>query len=141
MQKFTTYTVVDITETKVYRNNPNVLQQARQQQQNFNTFMQILGLRANIYYDKSPVKIENADISQYDLGTSIIDQKQTIWQFDFTVEYDGAFAEGESQTTGLINDFDLVPIITALDETARINNNVFLTTDQKYKNICFKLHT
>lgn len=141
MQKFTIHTVVDITETKVYRNNPNLLQQARQQQQNFDTFMQILGLRANIYYDKSPIRIENTDVSQYDLGTSIITQKQTIWQFEFSVEYDGAFAQEEDQTAGLINDFDLVPIITALDETARINNNVFLTTDKKYKNICFKIHT
>ena len=32
-------------------------------------------------------------------------------------------------------DFDLVPVISGLDETIEINNNVFRTTDKKAKNI------
>jgi hypothetical protein len=141
MQKFTIYTVVDITETKVYRNSTNLLPEARKQQQNFDTFMQILGLRANIYYDKPPIKSEDTDVSELGFGTEMSKNLHTLWKFDFSVEYDGAFAEGDDQTAGLVNDFDLIPIITALDESARINNNVFLTTDKKYKNIVFKVQS
>jgi hypothetical protein len=139
MQKFTLYSLVDITETKVFRNSPNVLPEARKQQQNFDTTMQILGLRANIYYDSPPQKLEDADVSEYNFGTALSKDVHTVWKFDFEVEYDGAFEVDSNPVGGMLQDFDLIPIITNLDETAKINNNVFLTADKKYKNISFNL--
>lgn len=141
MQNFTLYSLVDITETKVYRSAPNLLPEARKQQQNFDTVMQILGLRANIYYESSPEKLDDVDLSDYEFGSALNKENHTVWKFNFSVEYDGAFDVDSNPVGGLLTDFDLIPIITALDETARINNNVFLTTDKKYKNIYFNLRS
>jgi hypothetical protein len=38
----------------------------------------------------------------------------------------------------LEDDFDLVPVISGLNETIKINNNVFRTKDKKAKNIVIK---
>ena len=48
-----------------------------------------------------------------------------------TVDEGRTFPEPEI----LEKDFDLVPVISGLDETIEINNNVFRTTDKKAKNI------
>ena len=39
----------------------------------------------------------------------------------------------------LMQDFDLIPIITGLNETVNINTPAFSTTDTVDKNIVFKL--
>ena len=59
----------------------------------------------------------------------------TYWEFEFEIEYEGGL-----DTEMLVSDFNLVPVITGLNETAKINISVFDTKDAKRKNILFK-HT
>ena len=126
--RVTITTVIDITETNA-RNKEDKL--ARQQQANYLTMLQTVGLRVNA----NPIHcIEKVgDVSDFGFGTAITG-KQRYWEFLFEHDYEGAVTE-ETLTA----DFDLVPIITGLKDTAVINNHAFRTKDATEKNILFKL--
>ena len=51
------YTLVDITHTGQHRNEPGK-ETLRWKEQNFNTLLQTLGIRANITYFASPIMTE-----------------------------------------------------------------------------------
>jgi hypothetical protein len=60
--------------------------------------------------------------------------KHSIWQFDFEIEYEDAM------NLELLNsDFNLIPVIDGLDETAKFTNSVFTTQDPEYANIFFQI--
>ena len=55
------------------------------------------------------------------LGFGRLIQKQTkLWTYDFDI------TEGALDIETLVNDFDLIPIITQLDETAEFKMHIFL---------------
>jgi hypothetical protein len=122
------YTIVDITETKARRNDDK---KSYSQQCNFNTVLQTVGLRVNI----NPISCkEYVDlIDDLGFGKSFVG-KQRYWEFTFDVEY-----EGGTNETLLATDFDLIPVITDLNETANINNHVFRTSCPNDRNIVFKI--
>jgi hypothetical protein len=72
--------------------------------------------------------------SKLGLGTSF-KTKQSVWKYTFDMEYDGAL-----DVETLVNDFDLIPIITQLDETAQFDNAHFLTKNTAKTNICFEIN-
>lgn len=122
-------TLIDITETKKHRNNSKD-NLAINQQANFMTFAQTLMLRKNLYFETPTVVEENAK----DLGFgSEYDGTHKVWVVDISVD------EGQHlpDASDLINDFNLVPVIGGLNETIKINNNVFRTKG-KAKNTIFK---
>jgi hypothetical protein len=127
--RFKLYTLVDITETGARRSD-----QPKQfrQQQNFQTVMQTIGLRVNPIYINSPQVVNNLP-SKYNLGSNY-KTKQNIWEYAFDIEY----ADGLDIDT-LINDFDLIPIITGLDETSTFENAHFLTKNSTSTNIYFEI--
>ena len=127
--KFKLYTLVDITETGARRGEDP---KRMRQQQNFLTVLQTIGLRVNPTYIKEPNLI-NESPSKYNLGKTY-KNKQNIWEYTFEIEYEDAL---DVQT--LINDFDLIPIITGLDETVKFKNDVFLTKNDELNNIYFEL--
>jgi hypothetical protein len=126
--RVTLITVVDITETNARKEDDKL---ARNQQANYLTMLQTVGLRVNA----EPLKCEThvGDVSEFGFGSAITG-KQRYWEFTFEHDYEGAVTE---QT--LTDDFDLVPIITGLNETAHINNQAFRTKDATERNIVFKL--
>ena len=126
--RVTLTTVIDITETNARRHDDKL---ARDQQANYLTMLQTVGLRVQ----PKPVlcDVNVGDVSDFGFG-SAISGKQRYWQFEFEHDYAGAVTE---QT--LADDFDLVPIITGLNETALINNSAFRTKDNNERNIIFKL--
>jgi len=126
--RVTLKTVVDITETNARKQDDKL---ARDQQANFLTMLQTVGLRVNANPLNCEVKV--GDVSDFGFGSAITG-KQRYWQFTFEHDYEGAVTE-----TTLVDDFDLVPIITGLNETATINNHAFRTKDATEKNIVFKL--
>ena len=127
--RFKLYTLVDITETGARRGEDP---KQHRQQQNYLTVIQTIGLRVNPTYVKSPTVI--ADIpSKFGLGTKF-KTKQNIWEYTFDIEYAGAL---DIET--LVNDFDLIPIITDLNETATFDNAHFLTKDPAICNIIFEV--
>jgi|TARA_B110000977_G_scaffold165641_1_gene212994 hypothetical protein len=126
--RVTITTVVDITETNARRDDPAL---HKQQQSNYLTLLQTVGLRVQ----PTPIGCNSfvGDISGYGFGTSIAD-KQRYWVFEFTYDYVGGLSEEM-----LMDDFDLVPIVTQLTDTATISNGAFRTKHKTDCNIIFKL--
>ena len=127
--RFIIHTLVDITETGSRRGEDP---KQYRQQQNFLTVMQTIGLRVNPTYVKAPEVVKEVP-SKLGLGTSY-KTKQSVWKYVFDMEYEGAL---DIET--LVNDFDLIPIITQLDETAEFDNAHFLTKNTALTNISFEI--
>jgi len=125
--KFNLITLVDITETKARRGeNPDQWKQ----QQNFNTMLGCISLRANPSYTTKP-KNEQRNIDNLGFGKAH-KGKHNVWEFNFEIEY------GYLDEEMLINDLDLIPIISNLEETAKLNPSCFMTNNGE-RNIIFKL--
>ena len=125
------YTTVDITNTGQYRTEPGK-EADRWKEQNFQTVLQTLGMRANISFNKSPKVIE---ISGHIFGfntTNII----RVWQFEFYTERENFFQSDNNPIGYLIEDFDGVPYISGLDESMEQNYDVFVTEGPS-RNIIF----
>lgn len=125
-------TLLDITETKKHKHNCTE-KMAVNQQANFMSFFNCLSMRFNPYYEVGPVVTEE-DVSGLGFG-SAYEGKHNVWTFEFNLE---TAVAGVDHTT-LIDDFDLIPMISMLSETIKINNNVFKTKDKKARNIVFIL--
>ena len=127
MERIQIFTVIDMTETNVGRSGEA---KQRNQQANYNTVVQTAGLRVN----PMPISLESkvGVVDGIGFGSSIKD-KQRYWVFTFQHEFENALNIDQ-----LKDDFDLVPVITGLDETALINNSAFRTKDSVETNIVFK---
>lgn len=125
------YTFVDITHTGQYRSEPGK-EAARWKEQNFNTILQTIGIRANIYYDSNPIVTEvKGSLVGFDT-----DQIIRLWRFDFYTEREYVFEEDGDPIKYLKDDFELVPYIQGLDELLEQNYAVFITSGP-LKNIVF----
>lgn len=125
MKRFRVLTLVDITETRQYRKEVNK-ESEYQQQQNFNTLLQTIGMRVNPIYETSPHKI-TVNVKDYSFG-SLYSGEHTVWCWDFGIEYEGGFTDETGNPIGLlVNDINLVPIISKLSETADLKVPVFDT--------------
>ena len=127
--RFIIHTLVDITETGSRRGEDP---KEYRQQQNFLTVMQTIGLRVNPTYLHAPTVIKEVP-SKLGLGT-LYKTKQSVWKYVFDMEYQDALT-----IETLVNDFDLIPIITNLNETANFENAIFLTKDAVKCNIFFSI--
>ena len=127
--RFKLHTLVDITETNSRRGEDPV---AYRQQQNYLTVMQTIGLRVNPTYVKAPIVIKEIP-SKLGLG-SAFKTKQNVWTYEFDIEYEGSLS-----VETLVNDFNLVPIITELTETAKFSQAQFISTNPDKNNIIFEL--
>jgi len=126
--RFTLYTLVDITETGARRGeDPKLFKQ----QQNFLTVLQTIGLRVNPTYIGAP-ECKKDMPGKYSFGKDY-KNKQNIWEYTFDIEYEDAI---DIET--LHKDFDLIPIITGLDESVQFKNAVFSSQNSASKNIIFK---
>ena len=127
------YTTVDITNTGQYRNEPGK-EADRWKEQNFQTLLQTIGIRANISYRKSP------DIVRV-VGTMIGFETNKLvraWRFDFSTERSEFFEKDGNPVGCLLEDFEGVPYIAGLDECMDQNYNVFVT-EGPARNIVFQL--
>ena len=128
---YTLYTTVDITHTGQYRNEFGK-ESLRWKEQNFQTVLQTLGMRANISFKADPVQMEiNGKLVGFNT-TDIIN----VWRFNFSTEQDRFFEKDNDPVGYLIEDFDAVPYIADLDESMVQNYAVFVT-EGKNKNIVF----
>ena len=121
--------LVDITKTGKHKNNSKD-DKAIFQNANYLTFQNCIMLRSNIISDTIP-KIETMNVVNTTFGTSYSGEHK-VWNMIFDTERD------EATTLDLLReDIDLVPIIPSLDETIKINNDVFRTSDPEYNNVLF----
>ena len=121
-------TLVDVTQTNEKRGGEP---KRYSQQSNYNTLIQTATLRANFL----PIRVEmnNSSINQFEFGKKDKD-KQKHWIIRLEAE-----RESVGLDIAMLNeDFDLVPIVLGLDETVKIPDNVFNTTDSELKNIIFR---
>jgi hypothetical protein len=128
------YTLVDITETGVTRDR-GTQELERNQQRNWETVLQCIGIRAQPMNMVS--KVEELDLDYLEFG-EMYTGKQRVWSFGFLVEHKEVFAKS-NQPLGLLDDsFDQVPVITGLTETALFMLPIFYTSGA-IKNIYFKI--
>ena len=123
----TCYTLVDITCTNFVR-RPKTQQETfqRNQQRNYETFQQLISLRAQPLIIQSPKKLTNIDIEDYNFGEYYMPSvfKYDIWYFQFDSEHIPSYSAGNSPVGSLNDDFDAVPIIDGLSETAKIHSRI-----------------
>jgi hypothetical protein len=126
------YTLVDITHTGQHRTEPGK-ESLRWKEQNFQTLLQTLGIRANVTFTSSPIATElNGRLIGFDTDTII-----RVWRFDFFTDRDFLYQDDTDNPVGhLINDFRLVPYIAGLDEKMEQKYAVFNPEDPG-KNIVF----
>ena len=119
-------TLIDITETGV-RKGPDKI--AVGQQTNWDTLIQVMGLRANPEPQQGSMK--KVDISEYNFG-SLYKGKHNVWTYEFWLP------EGSISIDNLKDDFDLVPFIADLEESIASEMHVFLTKNVEKCNILFE---
>ena len=126
------YTTVDITHTGQYRNEPGK-EADKWKEQNFQTVLQTLGIRANISYVNKPVIMEVAgNVLGFETKNVI-----KVWRFDFYTERDFLFEENGDPVGCLKGDFNAVPYIAGLGESMEQNYAIFVS-DGLARNIIFQ---
>jgi hypothetical protein len=136
LKLFQGFTLVDITATGVTRSN-DVDDIKRNQQCNWETVLQCMGLRTQPQNIVSPQSIE-IDVDGFQFG-DLYQGVQRVWTWSWTVEQSGVYEVHGKNIGGLINDFEQVPIICGLEETARFMLPIFYPHGA-IKNIYFKQH-
>lgn len=120
--------LVDITNTSARRNEDKKLYC---QQSNYSTVIQTSCLRVNMVPFNHTIEFGN--INQLGFGNRY-KNRQKYWSIIFENEYTNSITLPE-----LEDDFDLVPIVLNLDETAKIETPVFSTKDATFKNLVFNI--
>lgn len=130
MQKIRCYTLFDITATGInghvkaaqfpYRTRSGMeiqdstgLSRARNQQRNFDTMLQLIGLRTQMFNVTEPVIDSNGPFGN-----------QRTWSFDFEVEPQSQWLVDGDQLWMLRQDSEGTPMLTGLDETAKVEPRI-----------------
>ncbi|CAB4129164.1 hypothetical protein UFOVP112_262 [uncultured Caudovirales phage] len=120
---FQGYSLVDITTTGVIR-SANLDSIERNQQRNWETVIQCMGLRAQPHNIQEPVEAMFSDIGIAEFG-DFYTGEQRVWTWSWTIEQDGVYDLPDAPLGGLMQDFEQVPVITGLTETAKFMLPIF----------------
>ena len=118
------HTLVDITKTNEVSGMVNSME--RNQQRNWETLVQVLGLRAQLITLSTPTK-KIMDLTGTPFGGQF-NGTHAVWSFTFGVEQDAVFSSATRAHGTLESDFVNVPIIMGLSETALIQVPTFSVT-------------
>jgi hypothetical protein len=121
LQFFQGYSLVDITPTGIIRGTNNEYE--RNQQRNWETVLQCIGLRTQPHNISEP-ESTLAELKWLQFG-DFYSGEQRIWTWTWAIEGLGAYDLNEKPLAGLLQDFEQVPVITGLDETARFMLPIF----------------
>ena len=132
---FQGYSLIDITATGVFRGQDEGSLE-RNQQRNWETVIQCIGLRTQPHHIQEPVPADLIDVANAEFG-DFYSGSQRIWTWSWAVEQDGIYDLNDQLLLGLQQDFEQVPIITGLTETARFMLPIFYPYGS-IKNIYFK---
>lgn len=124
MDSFVGYTLVDITNTGVIHASPTN-EFERNQQRNWETVLQAIGLRAQPLHIQGPEWIQ-AEVDRFDFGEFYQGQHK-IWVWTFSIEHSNVYEKDGNPVALLEQDFDKVPVTTYLSETARFMLPIFYT--------------
>lgn len=125
---FTCHTLIDITNTGVIRDSADAhMHKLRNQQRNWETFLQVLSLRSQPVIIEYPRLLKGVPLDQYGFSEG----KGNVWTFRFTSEHT------DSYTVEILEqDIHQVPILTGLDETVVFTVGV-IDTRSSTKNTYF----
>jgi hypothetical protein len=136
LEYFTICTLVDITPTGVTRNKPGD-EHKRDQQRNWETVLQVLGIRAQPTVVEGPMSgLIDEDVLEKLFGDMYIGE-QRVWIASFCIEHKDIYKKDDEQLALLAEDFNQVPVVTGLDETARFILPIFYSHGA-IKNITFR---
>lgn len=127
------YTLIDITKTDVIKYTPE-LERMRNKQRNWETVMQVLGLRTQIMTSRQ-LPTETKELAKFEFGSEYAG-KHRVWTFEFEVEFENLYLKDRDAYGVLKYDFSNTPIVLGLDETAEPPMPLFYT-DGASKNIYF----
>jgi hypothetical protein len=113
----TCFTLIDVTATGVTKG----LGEARDQQRNWESVVQLLGLRAQPFVNRTPVRWDDESLKYFEFG-NFYEGHHTVWAFQFSGDREDSYLIEE-----LDKDFDQIPIVLGLDETARFMLPLFHT--------------
>ena len=123
LQFFQGFTLVDITATGVTRaNDPDQIE--RNQQRNWETVIQCMSLRTQPQHIQEPMMVNINDINMFEFG-DMYTGAQRVWTWHWAVENTDVYDLPGKTLGGLQQDFEQVPIITYLSETARFMLPIF----------------
>lgn len=116
-QSFVLVTLIDITETGELRGNSK----QRNQQRNWESVIQVLSLKTQPTIIEGPVRIDDMDFRQHKNILQVFGEfykelpgLQSLWAIKFNAELTDIYSIDQ-----LYEDFEQVPVILGLDETAR----------------------
>jgi hypothetical protein len=137
LQFFAGYTLVDITATGVTRST-EIEQLERNQQRNWETVIQCLGLRTQPHMIQVPIILEQelhgpGGFEFGDMYTGV----HRVWYWMWATERVDVYDLPNKTLGGLQEDFEQVPVVTHLSETARFMLPIFYPHGT-IKNIYFK---
>lgn len=121
--RFELYSLVDIENTGARKDAGFVL---HSKEQNYLSVLNTISMRANPTIVKPPTQVMEFP----DFGSSY-GNPTVAWHMIFEIEY------GIHSIEMLEEDFQLVPVITGLDEKVTLEYSVFRTKPDQYKNIIF----
>ena len=128
--RFKVLSLLDITKTGAHKNKVQDNDKSVAQFSNYMTVENCLQLRSNIKILSVP-KGKKMDISNYKFGDNYRGE-QMVWEFIFEPETPEAIS-----VKTLNEDFNLIPMLTGLDETINISNGVYITDDEDHTNLLF----
>lgn len=128
------FTLIDITPTGVTTHTPEQ-EFLRNQQRNWETIQQIIGLRTQ------PTIIDTDNFTDnvqkgYNFGINYSGYHR-IWTFKFSVEYADIYQVGPDRFGLVKYDFQITPVILGLTETAKPERALFYPKGP-WNNIYFK---
>lgn len=120
---FQGFTLVDITATGVIRGtDPDSIN--RNQQRNWETVIQCMSLRTQPQYIQEPAVVTVENISVAEFG-DFYQGTQKVWTWSWAVESPEIYDLDSQALLGLQQDFEQVPIVTGLEETAKFMLPIF----------------
>ena len=130
---FEGFSLVDVTATGITRGDTDSLE--RNQQRNWETVVQCIGLKTQPQLIEQPIIIED-ELNRFEFGDFYAGTHK-VWHWVWTIEANGVYDLPNSRLGGIHQDFEQVPIITGLTETARFMLPIFYPYGT-IKNIYFK---
>lgn len=118
------YSLVDITPTGVVRGREQDSVD-RNQQRNWETVLQCIGLRTQPHCIQLPVENIVRELSVLDFGEFYTGQNQKVWTWLWATESTDIYDLPNQPLGGLMKDLEQVPIITGLTETAKFMLPIF----------------
>jgi hypothetical protein len=133
------FTLLDITKTNVLQHSVEKTKE-RNQQRNFETVCQLLGLRTQLFNISNVWRMEDIAVAQFKFGSFYLGDlgfKYNVWSFSFSIEFDEVYRLNDDPYGTIKNDFVYVPAIVGLDEQMPAPPHPLFYAEGVYKNIYF----